>query len=192
MTNKIIVITGPSGFRKSYLLYKAVKSFPDRFLIVPSYTDKPKSLTEKEGENFFYVSEDEFTQMIKDEKFIEWQRLLSNGFRYGKHKEVFEQKQLNSNPDQVLLTIVNIINLPVFKRYYPSCKSIFVDAKDTKSLIDYLRDSPDVTDEEEFEKRMKFATEERRRRHLADITIHSQDDDEKTFDVLIEQVNNLF
>jgi guanylate kinase len=126
--------------------------------------------------------------MIEAEKFLEWQRLLSNGFRYGKTKSEIE-KTIAENPGKVIFTYINVINLPVFKRYYPDAKSIFIDVKDTIALIDYLKKSPDVTSEEEFERRYKFATEERRRRHLTDFTINMKDSEEETLQLFLNTVN---
>jgi len=174
----IIAITGPSGFRKGELIDLALKT-SDKIVRAKSYTDRPKYPNETDNNEFYFVNEETFTRMIEAEKFIEWQRLLSNNYRYGKTKEDFE-KTINENPDKIILTIVNIINLPVFKRNYPNSKSIFIDVKDTKTLIDYLKNSPDVKSEEEFERRYKFATEERRRRHLTDFTMNMKDSVEES------------
>jgi guanylate kinase len=173
MKTIVIAITGPSGFNKSDLVKKVLKSDPE-LLYVIAYTDRQKREDEIDGIDFKFIDDIEFTKMVDAEKFLEWQRLLSNNHRYGKTKFDFENI-INSNKEKIILTTVNVVNLPLLKRYYPELKSIFVDVKDTQSLIDFLRSSPDVISEDEFEKRMKFATEERRRRHLADITIHMKD-----------------
>lgn len=186
MKTTVIAITGPSGFRKGELVEKAIQS-SDEFVRAISYTDRPKLEHEIDGNEFHFVSEDEFSRMVDAEKFVEWQRLVSNNHRYGKTKEEFE-RTVNDNPGKVIFTVVNVINLPVFKRSYPEIKSIFVDVKDTKSLIDYLRASPDVTSEEEFEKRLKFATEERRRRHLTDYTMNMKDSLEESYEEFIKLV----
>jgi guanylate kinase len=183
----LIAITGPSGFKKRQLVVeKAIKNRPD-FITIVSHTDRPKFDDETDGEDFHFVSEEEFTSMIEAEKFLEWQRLLSNGFRYGKTKAEME-KAFANHPDKIIFTYINVINLPVFKRYYPDAKSIFIDVKDTIALIDYLKKSPDVKSEEEFERRYKFATEERRRRHLTDYTMNMKDSEEETVQLFLNTV----
>ena len=188
MNTTLIAITGPSGFHKSELLKEAIKRDAD-FTMLPAYTDaKPKD--NEEHKLFKFISEKEFDEMIDAEKFLEWQRLLSNNHRYGKTKEDFE-RVLNENSGKIIFTLINIINLPLLKRHYPAVKSIFVDVKDTQTLIDFLKNSPDVTDDEEFEKRFKFATEERRRRHLADVTMHMADDMDESYRMFMDAVKKL-
>lgn len=183
----LIAITGPSGFRKRQLVVeKAIKNNSD-FITIVSHTDRPKFDDETDGVDFHFVSEDEFTTMVESEQFLEWQRLLSNGYRYGKTKEEIE-KTLKDNPGKVVFTYINVINLPVFKRYYPNARSIFIDVKDTVALIDYLKKSPDVTTDEEFERRYKFATEERRRRHLTDFTMNMKESENETVSLFLETV----
>lgn len=190
MASNIFVITGPSGFQKGKLIDFAI-SKNNNLIRSVSYTDRPKRVDEIDGQEFKFISEKEFTSMINGEKFIEWQRLLSNNYRYGKSKHEFAELVRN-NPDKVILTIVNIINLPVFKRYYPEAKSIFIDVKDTNFLIEYLRNSPDVNTEEEFLRRFKFATEERRRRHLADYSMHTTENIEDSVDEFLSLIKKEF
>lgn len=186
MKPQLIAITGPSGFNKSNLIADIIRLYPDKYAKIMAYTDKPK----EDGEDFYFISEEDFTKMIEAEKFLEWQRLLSNNFRYGKTKEDI-QKAIAENEGKVIFNHVNIINLPLLKRNYPHIKSIFVDVKDTQSLIDFLKSSPDVTDDEEFERRFKFATEERRRRHLADITIHMRENYDESLKEFIDAVEKI-
>jgi guanylate kinase len=187
----VIAVTGPSGFNKMDIVKKARLKNPD-FGYIISYTTQ-ENVPELYDGDFKIVSEEEFDSMIYAEKFIEWQRLISNNYKYGKTKKDFDETIKNTKC-KVLFTIINVINLPVLKRYYPKVKSLFIDVKDTKALIEFLKNSPDANTPEEYEKRLKFATEERRRRHLADITIKSQDDDEidmKNFLDAVEKLKNL-
>jgi guanylate kinase len=178
--NTFVVITGPSGFSKSTILKEIISRNPD-YMKTISYTDRPKTDDKTDGVDFKFISEAEFTKMIQREEFLEWQRVLSNGHRYGKTKKDVEDV-LNNNDGKVIFTVVNIINLPVFKRHYPNAISIFVDVKDSAAVVDYLKHSTEVTSEEEFERRLKYATEERRRRHLADFIINLKDTTEETIE----------
>lgn len=190
MGSNILIVTGPSGFEKHKLIDAAI--LKNKNLIKSlSYTDKPKGENDLDNANFHYVSEDEFSKMIDNEDFIEWQRLLSNNYRYGKLKKEFAEL-LEKNPNKIIITMINIINLPIFKRFYPESKSIFVDVKDTKTLIKILRNSPDVTTEEEFQRRFKFATEERRRRHLTDYNMNMSDDFESSLQQFLSIIDKAF
>ncbi len=141
MKTTVIAITGPSGFRKGELVEKAIQS-NDQCIRAISYTDRPKMDNEIDGNEFHFISEDEFTQMVDAEKFVEWQRLVSNNHRYGKTKEEFE-RTVKENEGKTIFTVMNVINLPVFKRSYPNIKSIFVDVKDAERAMKVLKEMAD-------------------------------------------------
>lgn len=185
----LITITGPSGFNKGNLIRKIISEHDD-FERIISHTDRPKRESEVDGRDFHFVTEDEFTEMIQAEKFVEWQRVEVNGFRYGKTKEDVH-KSVDEKKDKVVFTRVNIINLPVFKRHYPNSVSIFIDVKDNLSLIDYLKNQPDIDSEEEFQRRYDYATEERRRRHLADFIVNTKDTEEETIEEIIKIIERV-
>lgn len=182
---KIIIITGPSGFNKTNLINRIVDN-NDSFSKLVSFTDKPISESEKNGDKFHYVDEETFTQMVENQDFVEWQRLPITGYRYGKTKKGM-QEVLDGLGGNILLAKINVINLPVFKRHYPSSYSIFLDVKDTQRLIDHLKQNKE-DNEEEYQAKMDFATEERRRRHLADFIINMQDDFDSTIDEILKIV----
>ncbi len=190
MNPKILVVTGPSGFDKSLIVKLAIER-DKRLVKSVSYTDRPKRPNEIDGEDFYFISEDEFTRMIEEEKFIEWQKLVSNNYRYGKTKDKFQQL-LDKYPDKIIVTVVNIVNVPVFARHYPYAKSIFIDVKDTEFLIKQLKNSPEVANEKIFQDRLKFATEERRRRHLANFYMRMQENIEASVKEFLDLINKAF
>ncbi|BDQ04540.1 MAG: hypothetical protein KatS3mg084_0058 [Candidatus Dojkabacteria bacterium] len=190
MNPKILVVTGPSGFDKSSIIKLALKS-DKRLVKSVSYTDRPQRPDEIDGEDFYFISADKFTRMIEEEKFIEWQKLVSNNYRYGKAKKEFQQL-LEAHPDKIIVTVVNIVNVPVFARYYPYAKSIFIDVRDTEFLIKQLKNSPEITNEKMFQFRLKFATEERRRRHLANFYMRMQEDIEASVKEFLDIINKVF
>ena len=187
--NTLITLTGPSGFNKSTLIKKLLKLNED-FKKVVSHTDRPKRDHEVEGVDFHFVSEKEFNDMVQSEKFLEWQRVPSNNFRYGKTKKDITEA-LEENTGKVIFTRVNIINLPVFKRHYPESISIFIDLKDSVALVDYLKNKAGIEEDEEFDRRQKFATEERRRRHLADFIVSMKDSEEDTISEILKIVEQV-
>lgn len=188
MKTLVIAITGPSDIGKGKILDR-LAAMEDQFKRVISHTDRPKRKGEVDGDEYFFIKEDDFSKMIDEEQFIEWQVVPSNGFRYGKTRDEME-KAIQEHKDKVILTRVNVINLPVFKRHYPHAKSLFVDME-TNALIDYLRNQANIDSEEEFERRYKFATEERRRRHLADKTITRKENDEEIIKEILDFIARL-
>lgn len=188
MKQLLIAITGPSDIGKGIILDKLLQT-SNEFERVVSHTDRPKRDNEISGQEYHFVTEEEFTQMIDEERFVEWQMVPTNGFRYGKTKEELD-KSMDGNPAKVVFTRINVINLPVFKRHYPYAKSIFIDME-TNSLIDFLKNQAHIESEEEFERRYKFATEERRRRHLADHTVTRKEKEDEIIQEILNFINRL-
>src|SRR6185503_18010602 len=80
MQGKLILVIGPSGSGKSALIAYLREVAPN--IIFPvSCTTREKRLGEKEGETYYFVSEEEFDERITQEAFLEWASY--GGHRYG-------------------------------------------------------------------------------------------------------------
>lgn len=79
----LIIICGPSGAGKTELS-KALAIYEDVKEIV-SYTTRPPRVGEKYGEDYYFVNNDFFSSMIKDQKFCEYEEYSQNRF-YGTTK----------------------------------------------------------------------------------------------------------
>jgi guanylate kinase len=55
-----------------------------------SYTTRKKRKTEKEGKDYFFISEEEFKRLIQEEKLVEWAVVHEN--YYGTSKRELEKK----------------------------------------------------------------------------------------------------
>jgi len=85
MSGKIALVgAGASG--KDFLRSK----FQDRgFKYGVSHTTRPMREGEKEGVDYYFVSDYEFIEMIGQDKFVEWQEF--NNWKYGLFKPEFER-----------------------------------------------------------------------------------------------------
>lgn len=75
-----IVISGPSGSGKSTLIKALLKSYPTIRLCV-SCTTRQKRQGEVEGEDYYFVTEQQFSDYIIEGKFLEY--VICYGNRYG-------------------------------------------------------------------------------------------------------------
>lgn len=83
-----LVLVGKAASGKDFLR----KRFSNRgFVFGISHTTRPprKRANEKEGEDYYFVSEEEFMTLVKQDKFVEYQEF--NGWKYGITKEEFER-----------------------------------------------------------------------------------------------------
>jgi guanylate kinase len=76
----LYIVSAPSGAGKTTLLKRVMHYFPDiRFSI--SYTTRPPRSGERDGEDYHFISPQQFQQMVEKEAFAEWAEVLGN--RYG-------------------------------------------------------------------------------------------------------------
>ena len=67
----LVVISGPSGVGKSTVVKELLRNNPSYKLSI-SFTTRKKRSNEKEGRDYFFISEDEFYEKIRNREFLEW------------------------------------------------------------------------------------------------------------------------
>ena len=83
MSNRIILV-GKAGSGKDHIR----KKFQRRgFEYAISYTTRPPREGEVDGKDYYFLSDEEFTEMQKNDLWYEWVEF--NGWRYGTTKEQF-------------------------------------------------------------------------------------------------------
>lgn len=89
MTTHLVVLSGPSGVGKSSVIQAALKELPQTWLSVSATTREPRP-GEVHGVNYFYVSDEEFDQMIDEGNLLEWAEFAGN--RYGTPRGPVEER----------------------------------------------------------------------------------------------------
>lgn len=91
-----MIISAPSGAGKTTLIEKLLIQNPV-FEFAVSTTTRIKRTGESEGKNYYYVSYDEFMQMVDKGEFLEWAKVHDNYYGTTK-KEVDRIKALSKIP----------------------------------------------------------------------------------------------
>jgi len=86
-----LVLSGPSGVGKSTLLRRLFEEFPDKFGFSVSHTTRTPRLGETHGKEYFFVSVQEFKDLIAAGAFIEHAEFSANF--YGTSFETVRQVQ---------------------------------------------------------------------------------------------------
>ncbi|MBS1909139.1 MAG: guanylate kinase, partial [Bacteroidetes bacterium] len=92
--HKILIITAPSGAGKTSITHHLLQKFPQLAFSVSAATRQPRSY-EKNGVDYYFMSEEEFKQKIKAKDFAEWE-MVYEGKYYGTLKSELERIWKNS------------------------------------------------------------------------------------------------
>ena len=87
---KLLIFSAPSGSGKTTLVRYLLEQPELNLAFSVSATTRPRRGDEEEGENYYFMSRDEFIQNIKDEAFVEWEEVYRDNF-YGTLKSEVER-----------------------------------------------------------------------------------------------------
>lgn len=85
---KLLLFCGPSGSGKTTIVHHLLDTDP-RLKFSVSATTRNKRFNEVDGEDYHFLSIDEFKKRIANDEFIEWEEVYPNGF-YGTLKSEVE------------------------------------------------------------------------------------------------------
>ena len=142
ITGKLIVISAPSGTGKTTVVKKLLQQSNNLEASV-SFTTRKMRENEKEGLDYFFVSEKTFTNMIQNDDFLEHATVFGNFYGTEK-KSVSENLQKGVN---VILEIDWQGALQI-KSSMPSCMMIFLIPPSKEVLLDRLKNRGTDSDQE--------------------------------------------
>ena len=147
---KILVFSGPSGGGKTTIVKEILKNFPEIVFSI-STTTRPKRKTEREGIEYFFISEAEFLKKIENKEFIEWEKFYD--YYYGTYKSFVEENIDSGKPFLLELDVKGALTI---KRLYPYAHLIYISPPSFEELEKRLRQRQ-TESESDFVKRIKRA-----------------------------------
>ena len=75
----LLVLSSPSGAGKSSIAKRLLETIKDLTLSISATTRKPR-LTEENGKDYYFVSNDEFVEMIDNGEFLEHANVFENSY----------------------------------------------------------------------------------------------------------------
>ena len=88
MRGRLIVVSGPSGAGKSTLIRASLESVPELAYSVSATTRDPRP-GEVDGEDYIFLSREEFERWIEEGRFLEWAEYSGN--LYGTPEQKVEE-----------------------------------------------------------------------------------------------------
>jgi guanylate kinase len=137
MSGKALIFSAPSGSGKTTIVKHLLQNNPDLGFSISASTRDRRGRTEKNGQDYYFLSPEDFKSKIDRDEFIEWEEVYEGNF-YGTLKSEIERIwSLNKN---VIfdLDVKGGINL---KRYFGNkALSIFVKVPSLELLKERLSD----------------------------------------------------
>lgn len=167
---KLYVISGPSGVGKGTLVSKLLELRDDVALSVSATTRSPRP-GEVDGKNYFFLTKDEFKNLIDADGLIEWAEYAGNF--YGTPLD-FVEEQLSAGTNVILE--IEVQGAFQVKDKLPDATLIFIEPPSMDELerriIGRGTESVDVIDS-----RMRTARVEMERKMEYDIAVMNDDVD---------------
>ena len=164
----LVVLSGPSGAGKDAVL-KRMKELGYPFHFVVTVTTRPKRPGEVDGVDYYFISEEEFAQMLARGE------LLEHAVVYGQHKGIPKRQvreALASGKDVILR--IDVQGAATIRKLVPEAVLIFLTASSEKELLRRLKRRKTETPEE-LKRRIATVREEMKRLPEFDYVVVNRD-----------------
>ncbi len=178
----VVVLSSPSGAGKTTLVKKIAQE--NNFKISISYTTRKSRTNEVNGKDYFFISEEEFKNLIKNKEFLEYAKVFEN--YYGSSKsQVFE----NLNKGENVIFDIDWRGTEQIKKQKLNYKLItfFILPPSKSELFNRLKNR-DMKDKNIVEERMKQFNEDIKQWENYDFVVIN-DDLEKCYNEIIRFIN---
>jgi guanylate kinase len=175
----LVVISAPSGGGKTTVIRKVLASGNDHFRYSISATTRPLRAGEVDGQDYHFLSLEEFKDKKEQGEYVEWAEVHGN--YYATPRKPIE-KWLNKGKT-VFLDLDVKGGLEVKKYFNDSALLIFIKPPSVESLVQRLRGRKTET-QHEIDKRLKRVPEEMHKSQRYDYQILNEDLDNTKTEIL--------
>lgn len=167
---KMFLFTAPSGAGKTTIVRHLLKTF-DFLDFSVSATTRNKRKKEKHGRDYYFFSPEEFKELRRRRKFVEWEEVYEDQF-YGTLKS--EISRLWEDKKHIVFDIDVRGARDIKKKYGDQCLAIFVKPPSFDVHVQRLKDRNTET-EASLKKRIKRIKREMRYEHKFDTVLLNDD-----------------
>ena len=150
---KLIILTGPSGVGKGTVVREILDKDKNIWLSISATTRDPRE-GEREGENYYFMNQEKFKEMIAQNLFLEWAQFAGNF--YGTPISSVNEK---IKEGFTVLLEIEVEGAKQIKEKFPNSMSIFLLPPNIKELERRIR-KRGTEKEEAIQKRLSRANYE--------------------------------
>ena len=151
----VFIISAPSGSGKSTLVGRLMQEV-DNLMFSVSYTTRKPRGHEREGENYHFISREEFEARIAAGEFLEYACVFGN--YYGTHRSILDEAKATGKD---LVLDIDVQGARQLKSKIPEAVTVFILAPSREILEHRLRLRGEDSDAV-IERRLQEAAEEMR------------------------------
>lgn len=179
----ILAFSAPSGAGKTTIVRSILAEFPELLFSV-SATTRKKRHNEKNGVDYFFITEDEFKNKIDHNEFVEWEKVYD--YYYGTLKSYIND---NINNGKSVILEIDVKGALEVKNIYPEAVLIFITPPSFDELVKRLTNRQ-TEDEDDLKKRIERAKMELGLKNKFDYVIENNELDKAVSDAksLIEKI----
>ena len=119
-TGTLFVLSAPSGTGKTTICTRVRKRVPDIVFSISCTTRAPRA-GEREGVDYYFVSQGEFERKIEADQWAEWARVHDN--YYGTSAQFLEAAIARR---QTVLLDIDVQGAAQIRKRYPDCVTVFI------------------------------------------------------------------
>ncbi|NOZ55205.1 MAG: guanylate kinase [Calditrichaeota bacterium] len=146
----LVVISSPSGGGKTTVVKRILDSGDDRFVYSVSATTRPPRPGEKDGRDYFFLSDEEFRRRIQEGAFAEWAEV--HGHLYGTLKDQIDR---NLKAGKIILLDIDVKGGLSLKRAFPEDSLLIFLAPPSLEVLEKRLRQRGTDSEEEINRRLQ-------------------------------------
>lgn len=162
MPGKALIFSAPSGSGKTTIVRHLIQNNPDLGFSISASTRDRRGRTEKDGQDYYFLSPEDFKKKIDNDEFIEWQEVYEGNF-YGTLKSEIDRIWAQGKNVIFDVDVKGGINL---KKYFgDKALGVFVKVPSIEILEKRLQDrgteSPDSLSRRLFKARFEMSFQDK-------------------------------